>query len=194
MVLVDSALDTRVLDKDLRDAIAETTPSPLTIKATAPLGIPRLLAGGSGAGEGGPPEGLAEERNAVYNGTRHLYAVADESATVQQSVAEATDAAPLARGKAAGGPERGGPPVPQLHEKAGEADRRADQRVRGGLINFSENSELVVAKNSEHYIQFDRPCSSWSPSAGSWTRRGTVAGCDRGASHAFSLFSRGRGR
>jgi hypothetical protein len=26
-----------------------------------------------------------------------------------------------------------------------------------GLINLSENSELVVANNSEHYIQFDRP-------------------------------------
>jgi pimeloyl-ACP methyl ester carboxylesterase len=28
MVLVDSALDTRVLDKDLRDAVAKTVPSP----------------------------------------------------------------------------------------------------------------------------------------------------------------------
>jgi pimeloyl-ACP methyl ester carboxylesterase len=128
MVLVDSALDQRVLDKDLRDALAKAAPSPLVIKTTAPLGIPRLLA----SEEDSLPKRLAQQRSAIYNGTRHLYAVADESATVQQSVAEATDAAPLARGKAAGGPERGGPPVPQLHEKAGEADRRADQRVRGG--------------------------------------------------------------
>jgi pimeloyl-ACP methyl ester carboxylesterase len=34
MVLVDSALDTRILDKDLRKALAEIAPSPLTIKAT----------------------------------------------------------------------------------------------------------------------------------------------------------------
>src|SRR5918998_469477 len=121
MVLVDSALDMRVLDKDLRALNAP--PSPLPIKAMAPLGIPRLLA----SEEDSLPKQLAQERSVIYNGTRHLYAVADESATVQQSVAEATDAAPLARGKAAGGPERGGPPVPQLHEKAGEADRRADQ-------------------------------------------------------------------
>src|SRR5829696_8804744 len=94
IVLVDSALDARVLVKDLRNAIAETTPSPLTIKATAPLGIPRLLAGGGASGEGGPPEGLVEERNAIYNSTRHLYAVADEAASVQKSVATATDAAP----------------------------------------------------------------------------------------------------
>jgi pimeloyl-ACP methyl ester carboxylesterase len=52
MVLVDSALDTQVLDKDLRAAIAETVPSPLLIKATAPLGIPRLLAGVARRGRG----------------------------------------------------------------------------------------------------------------------------------------------
>src|SRR3712207_4260082 len=90
MVLVDSALDTRVLDKDLRDAFAKATPSPLVIKTTAPLGIPRLLA----SGEESLPKRLAQERGAIYNGTRHLYAVADESARVQKSVAEATDAAP----------------------------------------------------------------------------------------------------
>jgi pimeloyl-ACP methyl ester carboxylesterase len=100
MVLVDSAVDTRVLDKDLREAFAKASPSPLVIKTTAPLGIPRLLA----SEEDSLPKRLAQQRSAIYNGTRHLYAVADESATVQKSVAEATDAAPLARGKAAGGP------------------------------------------------------------------------------------------
>jgi hypothetical protein len=45
------------------------------------------------------------------------------------------------REKAAGGPERGGPPVPQLHEKAGPpGEQRARRR-----------------ENSEHYIQFDWP-------------------------------------
>jgi pimeloyl-ACP methyl ester carboxylesterase len=43
MVLVDSALDVRVLDEDLRDATANANPSPLTLKVLAPLGIPRLL-------------------------------------------------------------------------------------------------------------------------------------------------------
>ena len=57
MVLVDSALDTRVLDKDLRDDLAETAPSPLTIKVAAPLGIARLSAGGAGRGTAGPPKG-----------------------------------------------------------------------------------------------------------------------------------------
>ena len=92
MVLVDSALDSRVLDKDLRDAAEGATPSPLTLKAMAPLGIVRLLSGGSG--EGGLPEGFGEERNAIYNSTRHIYAFADESATINKSVAKATDAAP----------------------------------------------------------------------------------------------------
>ncbi len=92
MVLVDSALDSRVLDKDLRDAAEGATPSSLTLKAMAPLGIVRLLSGGSG--EGGPPEGFGEERNAIYNSTRHIYAFAEESATINKSVAKATDAAP----------------------------------------------------------------------------------------------------
>jgi pimeloyl-ACP methyl ester carboxylesterase len=57
MVLVDSALDVRVLDKDLRDDLAKTAPSPLTIKVAAPLGIASLSATGSESGEGGPPRG-----------------------------------------------------------------------------------------------------------------------------------------
>jgi pimeloyl-ACP methyl ester carboxylesterase len=157
MVLVDSALDTRVLDKDLRNAIAETTPSPLTIKATAPLGIPRLLAGGGASGEGGPPEELAEERNAIYNSTRHLYAVADEAASVQKSVATATDAAPSLGDKplivlSAGAREFPG-------STKGQAKRVQDQfdEFEAGLVGLSENSELVVAEDSTHYIQFDRP-------------------------------------
>src|SRR5215207_731094 len=58
MVLADSALDTRVLDKDLQKAVAGIQPSPLTIKAAAPLGIPRLLA----SGEDSLPKRLAQER------------------------------------------------------------------------------------------------------------------------------------
>src|SRR5215207_7116946 len=75
MVLADSALDTRVLDKDLQKAVAGIQPSPLTIKAAAPLGIPRLLA----SGEDSLPKRLAQERTVIYNSTRHLYAVADET-------------------------------------------------------------------------------------------------------------------
>jgi pimeloyl-ACP methyl ester carboxylesterase len=157
MVLVDSALDTRVLDKDLRDAIAETVPSPLLIKATAPLGIPRLLAGGGASGEGGPPEELAKERSAIYNGTRHLYAVADEASSVQKSVATATDAAPSLGDKPLIVLSAGAREYPGFTK--GQAKRAQDQadEFEAGLTGLSENSELVVARNSTHYIQFDRP-------------------------------------
>jgi pimeloyl-ACP methyl ester carboxylesterase len=153
MVLVDSALDTRVLDKDLRKAVANIQPSPLTIKATAPLGIPRLLA----SGEDSLPKRLAQERGAIYNGTRHLYAVADESATVQKSVAQATDAAPSLGEKPLVALSAGARQFPGLTNKQ---EKRTDEQMNdfeAGLINLSENSELVVANNSEHYIQFDRP-------------------------------------
>jgi pimeloyl-ACP methyl ester carboxylesterase len=153
MVLVDSAVDTRVLDKDLRDAFAKAAPSPLVIKTTAPLGIPRLLA----SGEDSLPKRLAQERGAIYNGTRHLYAVADESATVQKSVAEATDAAPSLGEKPLVALSAGARQYPGFTKKqAKRADEQANE-FEAGLINLSENSELVIAKNSEHYIQFDRP-------------------------------------
>jgi pimeloyl-ACP methyl ester carboxylesterase len=154
MVLVDSALDTRVLEKDLRDALAKATPPTLVIKAMAPLGIPRLLA----SGEEGLPKRLAQERSAIYNSTRHLYyAVADEYASVQKSVATATDDAPALGERPLVVLGAGSRVCPGFTKKqAKRADEQADE-FEAGLINLSENSKLVVAKNSEHYIQFDRP-------------------------------------
>jgi len=155
MVLVDSALDLRVLDKDLRDATEGASPPPLTLKVLAPLGIPRFFAGGSG--EGGLPKGLEKERNAIYNSTRHLYAVADESATVQESVAKATDAAPSLDEKPLIVLSAGARQYPGFTK--GQAKRMDEQsnKFEAGLTDLSENSKLVVAKNSAHYIQFDRP-------------------------------------
>lgn len=156
MVLVDSALDLRVLDKDLREATEGAAPSPLTLKVVAPLGIARLLSGGS-AGQGGPPEGLEEERNALYSGTRHLYAVADESATINESVAEATDAALSLDEKPLIVLSAGARQYPGF--KKGQAKRMDEQanEFEAGLTDLSQNSKLVVAKDSDHYIQFDRP-------------------------------------
>jgi len=153
MVLVDSALDTRVLDKDLRKAVAGIQTSPLTIKATAPLGIPRLLASQGGS----LPKRLAQERSAIYNGTRHLYAVADETATVKKSVTEATDAAPSLGEKPLIVLSAGARQFPGLTNKQAKRTDEQANEFEAGLVDLSENSELVVAKDSEHYIQFDRP-------------------------------------
>jgi pimeloyl-ACP methyl ester carboxylesterase len=141
MVLVDSALDTRVLDKDLRAFGAP--PSPLLIKAAAPLGILRLV------------PSVAQQRSAIYNGTRHLYAVADESATVQESVAEATDAAPTLGEKPLVVLSAGARQYPST-KQAKRLDEQTNE-FEASLADLSENSELVVAKNSAHYIHFDRP-------------------------------------
>ena len=155
MVLVDSALDSRVLDKDLRDAAEGATPSPLTLKAMAPLGIVRLLSGGSG--EGGPPEGFGEERNAIYNSTRHIYAFADESATINESVAEATDAAPSLGEKPLIVLSAGSRQYPGFTKGQAKRFNERANRFEAGLPELSQNSKLVVAKDSAHYIQFDRP-------------------------------------
>jgi pimeloyl-ACP methyl ester carboxylesterase len=155
MVLVDSALDSRVLDKDLRDAAEEATPSPLTLKVLAPLGIPRLLAGGSG--EGGSPEGPEKERNAIYNSTRHLYAFADESATINKSVAKATDAAPSLGEKPLIVLSAGSRQYPGFTKGQTKRFNERANEFEASLPNLSQNSKLVVAKDSAHYIQYDRP-------------------------------------
>ena len=155
MVLVDSALDMRVLDKDLRDAAEGATPSPLTLKAMAPLGIVRLLSGGSG--EGGLPEGFEEERNAIYNSTRHLYAVADESATINKSVAKATDAAPSLGEKPLIVLSAGSRQYPGFTKGQAKRFNERANEFEASLPDLSQNSKLVEAKDSTHYIQFDRP-------------------------------------
>jgi len=154
MVLVDSALDLRVLDKDLRDAAGEGA-SPLAIKVLSPLGIGRLLSRWSE--EGGFPKGLEKERNAIYNSTRHLYAFVDESATVDKSVAEATDAAPSLGEKPLIVLTAGARQHPGFTK--GQAKRVDEQfnKFGAGLTDLSENSKHVVAKDSDHYIQFDQP-------------------------------------
>jgi pimeloyl-ACP methyl ester carboxylesterase len=153
MVLVDSALDVRVLDEDLRDATANATPSPLTVKLLAPLGILRLIA----SEEDSLPRQLAQERSAIYSGTRHLYAFSDESATINESIATATDAAPSLGDKPLIVLIAGARQYPGFtKEQAKRADKQINE-FEASRQDLSENSELVVAKNSSHYIQFDRP-------------------------------------
>src|SRR5215210_1375851 len=155
MVLVDSALDLRVLDKDLRDAAEGAAPSPLILKVLVALCIGRLSPEPVGSPE--PPEGLERERNALYGSTRHLYAAFDESATINESVAEVADAAPSLGEKPLIILSAGARQYPGFTK--GEAKRFDEQfnKFEAGLQDLSENSKLVVAKNSAHYIQFDRP-------------------------------------
>jgi hypothetical protein len=107
--------------------------------------------------EGGIPRKLAQERSAIYNGTRHLYAVADESATVQKSVAEATDAASSIGDKPQIVLSAGARQYPGLTKKQAKQIDRQNNDFQAGLTDLSKNSKLVVAKESDHYIQFDRP-------------------------------------
>ena len=153
MVLVDSALDVRVLDEDLRDATANATPSPLTVKVLAPLGILRLIASEVDS----LPRQLAQERSAIYTGTRHLYAFSDESATINESIATATDAAPSLGDKPLIVLIAGARQYPGFtKEQAERADKQINE-FEASRQDLSENSKLVVAKNSAHYIQWDRP-------------------------------------
>jgi hypothetical protein len=125
----------------------------LTVKVLAPLGILRLIASEVDS----LPRQLAQERSAIYTGTRHLYAFSDESATINESIATATDAAPSLGDKALIVLIAGARQYPGFtKEQAKRADKQINE-FEASLTGLSENSELVVASNSTHYIQFDRP-------------------------------------
>jgi hypothetical protein len=72
-------------------------------------------------------------------------------------VAEATDAAPSLGDKPLIVLSAGAREFPGFTK--GQAKRAQDQtdEFEAGLTGLSANSKLVVAKNSTHYIQFDRP-------------------------------------
>jgi hypothetical protein len=107
--------------------------------------------------EGSLPRRLAQERSAIYNGTHHLYAVADESATVQKGVAKATDTAPSLGDKPLIVLRAGAREYPGLTKQQAKRTDKQTNEFEAGLTDLSKNSKLVVAKNSSHYIQFDRP-------------------------------------
>jgi len=155
IVLVDSTPDLRVFDKDLRDAAAPSAPSPLMLKVVVALGIDRLSP--EPPGSPNPPEGLEDERNALYSSTGHLYAALDESVTFNESVAEVANAAPSLGEKPLIVLSAGARQYPGFTK--GQIKRFDEQfnKFEAGLTDLSENSKLVVAKDSAHYIQFDRP-------------------------------------
>jgi pimeloyl-ACP methyl ester carboxylesterase len=158
MVLVDSALDLRALDKNLRDPLTKATPSPLMMKAMVPTGIVRLSTMASAPGGEELPKGLAEEMNALYTGSRHLYAVADESACVGRSVATATDSAPSLGDKPLIVLSAGARQMPPGFTKK-QAKRANEQtnEFEASLTDLSENAKLVEAKKSTHDIHLDQP-------------------------------------
>ena len=73
------------------------------------------------------------------------------------SVATATDSAPSLGDKPLIVLSAGAREYPGFTEwQAKRAQDQADE-FEASLTGLSENSELVVARNSTHYIQFDRP-------------------------------------
>ena len=80
-----------------------------------------------------------------------------EAATFNKSVAKATDAAPSLGEKPLIVLSAGAREYPGFTK--GQAKRYNEQtnEFEAGLTDLSENSKLVVAKDSAHYIQFDRP-------------------------------------
>jgi pimeloyl-ACP methyl ester carboxylesterase len=76
---------------------------------------------------------------------------------VQTSVATATDAAPSLEDKPLIVLSAGAREYPGFTK--GQAKRAQDQadEFEARLTRLSQNSELVIAKDSTHYIQLDRP-------------------------------------
>jgi hypothetical protein len=155
MVLVDSALE----DEEAVTLTKSLQPSPLLLKFLATIGVMRLP-----YTLGGEPPGLTspeheDEQAAISSHRRHIFAIADETSSLEESFAE-NRAHPVSLGDkplmvlTAGAVQT---------EGTGLSPAQADQldklhsESQAALTRRSENARQIIAENSGHYIQVEQP-------------------------------------
>jgi pimeloyl-ACP methyl ester carboxylesterase len=155
MVLVDSALE----DEEAVTLTKSLQPSPVLLKIYATMGLTRLpyTLGGETPGLTSPE--LEDEQAAISSHRKHIFAVADETSSLQESFDE-NRAAPTSLGNkplmvlTAGSVQT---------EDTGLSPEQADQLDRlhsesqAALTRRSENSRQIIAEDSGHYIQVEQP-------------------------------------
>jgi pimeloyl-ACP methyl ester carboxylesterase len=147
MVLVDSATE----DAMLVALTEELQGSPVRNKILATIGVTRLpyTLGGE-----------TDERTAIGTHAKDTYEVADEVSSWEESF-EQRRASPLSLGDkplivlTAGAFEI--PPDAGIPKKQIDSFVEAHSEFQADLPLHSQSSEQIIAKNSGHYIQFDRP-------------------------------------
>ena len=155
MVLVDSALE----DEKAVALTQSNQPSPLLMKVFATIGLTRLpyTLGGETSGLTSPE--LEDEQAAISSHCKHIFAVADETTSLQESFEEnRTD--PMSLGDkplmvlTAGSANLTGTGLSQ--EQVNLIDRlHSDSQA--ALTRRSENAKQIVVEERGHYIQVEQP-------------------------------------
>jgi pimeloyl-ACP methyl ester carboxylesterase len=155
MVLVDSALE-------VEKAVTVTKalqPSPLLLKIYATIGLTRLpyTLGGETPGLTSPE--LADEQAAISSHRKHIFALADETSSLEESFDE-NRADPMSLGDkplmvlTAGSVQTEGTGLSQ--EQADQLDELHSES-QAALARRSENAKQIIAEHSGHYIQVEHP-------------------------------------
>ena len=155
MVLVDSALE----DEKAVTLTQSLQPSPVLLKIYATIGLTRLpyTLGGEPPGLTSPE--LEDEQAAISSHRKHVFAVADETSSLQESFNE-NRADPMSLGNrplmvlSAGSVQLTGTGLSQ--EQVNLIDElHSDSQA--ALTRRSENAKQIIAEDSGHYIQVERP-------------------------------------
>ena len=155
MVLVDSALE----DEKAVALTQSHQPSPLMMKIYATIGLTRLpyTLGGETSGLTSPE--LEDEQAAISSHRKHIFAVADETSSLEESFDEnRTD--PMSLGDkplmvlTAGTVQLAGT---GLSEEQMNLIDKLHSESQAALTRRSENAKQIIVEDSGHYIQVEQP-------------------------------------
>jgi pimeloyl-ACP methyl ester carboxylesterase len=155
MVLVDSALE----DEKAVALTQSHQPSPLLMKIYATIGLTRLpyTLGGETSGLTAPD--LEDEQAAISSHRKHIFAVADETSSLEESFDEnRTDLMSLGDKPlmvlTAGSVQLAGT---GLSEKQMNLIDKLHSESQAALTRRSENAKQIIADDSGHYIHVEQP-------------------------------------
>ena len=155
MVLVDSALE----DEKAVALTQSHQPSPLLMKIYATIGLTRLpyTLGGETFGLTSPE--LEDEQAAISSHRKHIFAVADETSSLEESFDE-NRADPMSLGDkplmvlTAGSVQLKGTGLSQ--EQMNLIDKLHSES-QAALARRSENAKQIIVEDSGHYIHVEQP-------------------------------------
>src|SRR5215217_1359331 len=155
MVLVDSALE----DEEAVTFTKSLQPSPVLLKVLATIGVTRLpyTLGAETPGLTSPE--LEDEQAAITSHRKHIFALSDETSSLEESFAE-NRAHPMSLGDkplmvlSAGSVQLTGTGLAQ--EQVNLIDKLHSES-QAALTQRSENAKQIIVEDSGHYIQVEQP-------------------------------------
>jgi pimeloyl-ACP methyl ester carboxylesterase len=155
MILVDSALE----DEEAVTFTKSLQPSPLLLKVLATIGVTRLpyTLGAETPGLTSPE--LEDEQAAIASHRKHIFAIADETSSLEESFAE-NRSHPMSLGDkplmvlTAGSVQTEGTGLSP--EQADQLDKLHSES-QASLTRRSDNARQIIAEESGHYIQVEKP-------------------------------------